>query len=211
VRVGVLASGRGSNFEALARAARAGHLGAVIGVLVCDHADAGAFAVASRYGIPAVHVPLAGRGRVSADDEAQLVAVLRAHGVQLVCLAGFMRLVGRTLLQAFPHAVLNIHPALLPSFPGLQAARQAIEHGVKVSGCTVHFVTYGMDRGPIVLQAAVPVHDCDTPESLARRILEREHELYPAAVQLWAEGRLEVEGRLTRILPPHAVTPEART
>ena len=211
MRVGVLASGRGSNFEALVRAEREGRLGATVAVLICDRAEAGARALASHYGIPALHLPLAGRGRLVPEEEAELVRALRAHAVDLVCMAGFMRLVGRTLLEAFSGAVLNVHPSLLPSFPGLNATEQAIAHGAKVSGCTVHFVTLGMDAGPIVSQAAVAVHDGDSAETLAGRILEREHLLYPEAVRCWAEGRLAVDGRMVRILPPHEAPREART
>lgn len=190
VRVGVLASGRGSNFESLARAAATGALAAEIACLVCDNAQAGALSIAARYGIP-VHVIAAGprRGRLSPEAETEVVARLHEHRVDLVCLAGFMRIVGPTLLQAFPGAVLNIHPSLLPSFPGLDAPGQALRHGVRVSGCTVHFVDAGIDSGPILLQAAVPVHDGDTAEHLATRILEQEHLLYPEAVRRWAAAR----------------------
>jgi phosphoribosylglycinamide formyltransferase-1 len=202
VRVGVLASGRGSNFEALLRASRDGELGAQVACLVCDDARAGALQIAARYGVPA-HVvePASQRARLGVDIESRIVEILRAHTVQLVCFAGFMRIAGPTLLNAFPGAVLNIHPSLLPSFPGLDAQRQAFEHGVQVSGCTVHFVDAGIDSGPIVLQAVVPLRDDDTPETLAARILEREHEIYPRAVRLWAEGRLRLEGRRVRIAP----------
>jgi phosphoribosylglycinamide formyltransferase-1 len=134
--------------------------------------------------------------------EAEIVAFLRQHRVDLVCLAGFMRIIGRPLLEAFPGAILNIHPSLLPSFPGLAAQKQALEHGVKVAGCSVHFVDAGVDSGPLVAQAAVEVDEGDTPESLAARILAREHVLYPRAVRLWATGRLLLEGRRVRIVPP---------
>jgi len=204
VRIGVLASGRGSNFEALLRAEHSGDLGATVAVLLSDHADAGAIEIARRHGIPAQHLQLLGRGRIAPEDEAAIVRCLRAHDVGLVCMAGFMRLVGRTLLEAFPGAVLNIHPSLLPSFPGLHATEQAVAHGVKVSGCTVHIVTHRMDAGPIVAQVAVPVHEGDSGETLASRILEQEHLLYPQAVRWWAERRLAVSGRMVHVLPAAA-------
>jgi len=128
------------------------------------------------------------------------VDILRERGVELVCLAGYMRIITREFIEAFPNRIMNIHPALLPSFPGVDAQRQAWEYGVKISGCTVHFVEEGMDTGPIILQAAVPVEEDDTPETLAQRILVHEHRIYPRAIQLYAEGRLRVEGRRVRIL-----------
>jgi phosphoribosylglycinamide formyltransferase-1 len=196
VRVGVLASGRGSNFQSLAAAAAAGTLGAQVVCLVTDNADAGALRIAAQYGIPTAIVDAGPkRGRLTPEAEASILAALRAQRVQLVCLAGFMRIVGPALLDAFPGAVLNIHPSLLPSFPGLDAPAQALRHGVRVTGCTVHFVDAGVDSGPIVLQAAVPVLDDDTEASLAARILEREHALYPEAVRAWSASELHVEGR----------------
>jgi phosphoribosylglycinamide formyltransferase-1 len=208
VRVAVLASGRGSNFEALVQAERAGRLGARIVRLVVDDAQAGALAIAARFAVPALVVDAgARRGRLAPEAESRILQVLRADGVRLVCLAGFMRIVGPRLLAAFPGAVLNIHPALLPSFPGLEAARQALAHGVKVSGCTAHLVDAGVDSGPIVLQAAVEVGEADTPETLAARILECEHEIYPRAVRLWAEGRLRVDGRRVHIEPEPRACP----
>lgn len=204
VRVGVLASGHGSNFEALQRATASGSPGVRVVCLVSDNPDARALRRAKELGLPALCVdPGPRRGRLDAAAEAEIVRFLRAERVDLVCLAGFMRIVGGELLRAFPGAVLNIHPSLLPSFPGLEAQRQAFEHGAKVTGCTVHLVDAGVDTGPIILQAAVPVHEEDTPATLAARILEQEHELYARAVRLWAEGRLQIEGRRVRILPPH--------
>ena len=206
VRVGVLASGRGSNFEVLARAGAEARLGARIACLVTDNPAAGAIAVAARYEIPVVVIDAGRRrGRVSADGERTIVDVLQAHAVELVCLAGFMRIVGDTLLASFPGAILNIHPSLLPSFPGLEAQRQALEHGVQVSGCTVHFVDAGVDSGPIVAQTAVPVLDGDNVAALSARILAAEHELYPRAVRAWAEGRLHVDGRRVRGGEPAAL------
>jgi phosphoribosylglycinamide formyltransferase-1 len=200
IRVGVLASGRGSNFEALVLAAAAGDLGpARIACLVTDNPQAGACAVAAAHQVPVAVIDCgARRGRVSATGEAALVEALQRHRVDLVCLAGFMRIVGATVLAAFPGAVLNIHPSLLPSFPGLEAQRQALEHGVRVSGCTVHFVDAGVDSGPIVAQAPITVHDADTVATLSARILAAEHELYPRAVRAWAAGRLRIDGRRVR-------------
>jgi phosphoribosylglycinamide formyltransferase-1 len=213
VRVGVLASGRGSNLAALAAASADGSLGARVVCLVCDNPDAAAIAVAARYDIP-VTVVDAGtrRGRLAPEAEERIVGALRAHGVDLVCLAGFMRIVGTSLLSAYPRAILNVHPSLLPSFPGLDAQRQALEHGVRVTGCTVHFVDAGVDSGPIVLQAVVPVAADDTAATLAARILAAEHRIYPQAVRLWAEDRLRVAGRRVHIEPePGAATAAADT
>jgi phosphoribosylglycinamide formyltransferase-1 len=202
VRVGVLASGRGSNFAALAAASAAGTLGAQLVCLVTDNPAAGALAVAAAHALPATVVePGPRRARLSPEAEVQTVAALRDRGVDLVCLAGFMRIVGPILLAAFPRAILNIHPSLLPSFPGLEAPAQALAHGVKVSGCTVHYVEAGVDSGPIVLQAAVPVQDDDTALTLAARILEHEHAIYGEAVRLWAAHRLVIDGRRVRVQP----------
>jgi phosphoribosylglycinamide formyltransferase-1 len=208
VRVGVLASGRGSNFAALAAASAAGTLGADIVCLVTDNPSAAAIATAVTHGIPVVVIePGARRARLSPDAEAHIVAALRDRQVNLVCLAGFMRIVGPVLLAAYPRAILNIHPSLLPSFPGLDAPAQAVAHGVKVSGCTVHYVDAGVDSGPIVLQAAVPVHDEDTATTLAARILEREHVIYAEAVRLWAARRLSIADRRVHVLTAAARDP----
>jgi phosphoribosylglycinamide formyltransferase-1 len=173
--------------------------------LVCDNPAAGAIDVAKRNAIPVTVVDAgARRGRLAAEAEAHIVDALRADRVDLVCLAGFMRIVGPTLLDAFPRAVLNVHPSLLPSFPGLDAQRQALEHGVKVSGCTVHVVDAGVDSGPIVLQAVVPVHDDDTVQTLSARILAAEHRLYPQAVRMLASGRVRFDLRRTRVEPEPA-------
>jgi len=200
VRVGVLASGRGSNFESLVAASRRGNLGAQIACLVTDNPNAGALGIAARADVPAFVVdPATRRARLAPEIETRIVDILHQHQVTLVCLAGFMRIVGPRLLTAFPGAILNIHPSLLPSFPGLEAPRQALDAGVKVSGCTVHYVDQGIDSGPVILQAAVPVHDDDTATTLAERILEREHRIYPEAVALWASGRLSIDGRRVRV------------
>ena len=197
IKLGVLISGRGSNLQALIDAIREGRLHASIAVVIANHEDAGGLARARAAGIDAVF--LTHRGWSERDDyDRAIVTVLRRRDVGLVCLAGFMRRVGRPLLEAFPRAVLNIHPALLPSFPGLDAQRQAIEHGVKVSGVTVHFVTEDLDAGPIVLQRAVPVLDDDTPETLSRRILIEEHRAYPEAVSTVLAGGWTIDGRRFR-------------
>ncbi len=198
LRVGVLASGRGSNFAAIAEAAAAGRLAARPVVLVADRASAGALDVARAHGIPAVVVDPREHPTREAFDKA-LIAELVDRRVDLVCLAGFMRVLGSAFVLHFRGRLLNIHPALLPAFPGLHAQRQALAHGVKVAGATVHFVDEGVDTGPIVLQAAVPVLDDDTEETLSARILREEHRLYPEAIGLFAAGRLRIEGRRVRI------------
>jgi len=179
--IGVLISGRGSNLEALAEAIDAGALRARIAVVISNRADAPGLAIARRVGAEAVVMPHTQAASRQAYDLG-LVDALRARRVSLVCLAGFMRLLGPAFCEAFPNAVLNIHPSLLPAFPGVDAHRQAFDHGVKVSGATVHFVTPELDAGPIVDQLAVPVEPHDTAETLAARILAAEHKLYPATV-----------------------------
>jgi phosphoribosylglycinamide formyltransferase 1 len=180
-RIGVLISGRGSNLQALIDATQDGRLAAEIAVVISNRADAQGLERARAAGIDAVAI--SHRDFPSRDAfEDVLVRELRARNVRLVCLAGFMRLLGRTFLSAFPNAILNVHPSLLPSFPGIDAQRQAWQHGAKLAGATVHFVTGELDGGPIVRQAAVPVLDEDTPETLAARILEQEHRIYPEAV-----------------------------
>jgi len=191
--IGVLASGRGSNLQALIDAAAANALGGRIAVVVSNVESAPALDRARRAGIPAVFRDHRGRKREEFDQE--LVGILRGQGVELVCLAGYLRILSPGFIQAFPGRILNVHPSLLPAFPGLEAQRQAWEHGVKVSGATVHLVDQGLDSGPIVMQETVPVLDADTPETLARRILEAEHRIYPRAVRLLLEGRLRIEGR----------------
>lgn len=199
MRVAVLCSGRGSNLQSLVEAAKAGALGgAEIVVVACNVAGAGALTRAETAGIPVELVEH--KAHVDrASFERALVERLRAHRVELVCLAGFMRIVGPDFLQAFPDRVLNIHPSLLPSFPGLHAQRQAIEAGVRFSGCTVHFVDAGTDSGPILLQACVPVLPADSEATLATRILVAEHRIYPAAVALVASGRVRIEERRVHV------------
>ena len=195
-RVGVLISGRGSNLQALIDAQRAGTLGGAIAVVVSNVDGVPGLDRARAAGIPAFFCPHQGRSRE--DHDRALVALLRGHGVDLVCLAGYMRLLSPVFLEAFPDRVLNVHPSLLPAFPGRDAQRQAWEHGVKISGATVHIVEAGLDSGPILLQEAVPVAEDDTVERLSARILEAEHRIYPRAVRLVIEGHYEREGRRLR-------------
>jgi phosphoribosylglycinamide formyltransferase 1 len=193
-RLGVLISGRGSNLQSIIDAIAERRLDASIAIVISNRADAPGLERAKRAGIETLvceHKSYSSR----AEYDRALAAALSAHGVTLVCLAGFMRLLGAEFVAAFPNAVLNIHPSLLPAFPGLDAQRQAWEHGVKVSGATVHLVTADLDAGPIVLQSAVPVLDTDTPETLAARILEAEHALYPAAIARILDGRWRIQGR----------------
>lgn len=193
-RLGVLISGRGSNLQALIDAVRTGRLDATIAVVISNHAGAPGLELARRALIETV--VLDHREWASRDTyDAALADALRVRDVGLVCLAGFMRLVGPPLLDVFPNAILNIHPSLLPSFPGLDAQRQAVEHGAKVSGVTVHLVTGELDGGPVVLQRAVPVRDDDDRDALAARILEQEHEAYPEAVSRVLAGGWRIEGR----------------
>ena len=192
-KLGVLLSGRGSNLQALIDVARRGELGGEIAVVVSNVETAHGLERARAAGIPAVFRDHRGKKREAFD--AEIVEILRAHHVDLVCLAGFMRLVSPVFVRAFAGRIVNIHPALLPAFPGLDAQRQAWEHGAKVSGATVHLVDEGLDSGPIVAQEAVAVHSTDTPDTLAARIVEVEHRLYPRAVRLLLEGRCRVEGR----------------
>jgi len=194
LNIGILISGRGSNLQSLIEAERDGLLGGRIVIVISNRADAAGLQRAAEAEIPALVMPHQAYASRDAYDAA-LVRELRGHGVQLVCLAGFMRVVSAVLCDAFPNAVLNIHPSLLPAFPGVDAQRQALEHGVKVTGATVHFVTTELDGGPIVLQAPVPVLDADTVESLSARILATEHRLYPEAVRLVAAGGWRVDGR----------------
>jgi phosphoribosylglycinamide formyltransferase-1 len=192
--IGVLVSGRGSNLQALIEAIAEGRLRARIAVVISNVAEAGGLQRAREAGIEAVH--LSHRGWPSRHDYDRVLArELEARGVELVCLAGFMRLIGAPLLDAFPRAILNIHPALLPAFPGVDAQQQAIAHGVKVSGATVHFVDADLDAGPIILQRTVPVLDDDTAASLSARILIEEHRAYPQAVQEVLDGGWKIEGR----------------
>jgi phosphoribosylglycinamide formyltransferase-1 len=193
-RLGILISGRGSNMLALVEAVRDGRISSTeIAVVLSDHADASGLLRAKEQGLKTVTVDRQGRSREEHDRE--IVAVLKDHDVNLVCLAGYMRVLSSQFLEAFRERILNVHPSLLPAFPGLNAQLQAIEHGVRWTGCTVHFVDETLDGGPIIAQTVVPVRDDDTEETLSARILEREHQLYPAAVALVTSGAYEVVGR----------------
>jgi phosphoribosylglycinamide formyltransferase-1 len=193
-RIGVLLSGRGSNFAALADSIAAGRIpGAEIVVVVANREGTQGIERAKVLGIAARVMPSRGLERETYDR--QVVTVLREYQVELVCLAGYMRLLSPYFVQAFPQAILNIHPSLLPSFPGLESQRQALEYGVKFAGCTVHFVDENLDAGPIVLQAVVPVLDTDTPEVLAEKILREEHRIYAEAVKIVLDRRFKIEGR----------------
>jgi phosphoribosylglycinamide formyltransferase-1 len=197
-RLGILISGRGSNMLAIGEAIAARRLDASIAVVVSSRAGAPGLERAAAGGIPTAVVAAKDHGSREACDRA-IVEVLRGYGVELVCLAGYMRLVTPEFVAAFPSAILNVHPSLLPAFPGLDAQRQAWAHGVKVSGATVHFVTAELDAGPIVMQAAVPVEDGDTIESLSARILVEEHRIYPAAIARVLAGGWRIDGR--RVVP----------
>lgn len=193
-RIGILLSGRGSNFEAIARSIASGKLaGAEIAVVIANKPEAAGLETARRLGLKAVCLPSKGLDRETYDR--QVVAELRAAGVELVCLAGFMRLLSAAFVREFPMRILNIHPSLLPAFPGLDAQHQAFDYGAKISGCTVHFVDEKLDHGPIILQAAVPVEAGDTAESLSARILAEEHRLYSEAIAMVLSGRYRIEGR----------------
>jgi phosphoribosylglycinamide formyltransferase-1 len=192
--IGALISGRGSNLQAIIGAVTESRLDARIGVVISNRSDAPGLERAARAGIETVvlsHKPFARRE----DYDRALVAELRARGVRLVCLAGFMRLLSPTFVEAFPNAILNVHPSLLPAFPGIDAQRQALEHGVKVSGATVHLVTPELDAGPVILQAPVPVLDDDSVETLSARILAEEHRIYPEAIAIVLGGQWHVQGR----------------
>jgi phosphoribosylglycinamide formyltransferase 1 len=196
--VSFLASGRGSNFQAIAEAIRSGRIPARIGVLISNVPDTGALRYAAEAGIAAVVLDHRESPSRDAHEEA-MERVLRDAGTDLVCAAGYMRIIGERLIRAYPGAIMNIHPALLPAFPGLHAQRQALDYGVKVSGCTVHFVDAGMDTGPVVLQRTVPVLPDDDEASLSARILVEEHLAYPEAVRLFCEDCLEIRGRVVQI------------
>ena len=198
LRLAVLASGRGSNLQAIIDAITEGRLHAVLALVISNKAEAPALERARQHGAPAVFLdPKATPGRDAYD--AVILEHLRQHDVGLVALAGYMKIITRVLIDAYAGRIMNIHPSLLPSFPGLQAQQQALDWGAKMSGCTVHFVEEGVDTGPIIQQAAVPVLEGDTAESLEARILAQEHRIYPEAIQLFAEGCLTVEGRRVHI------------
>jgi phosphoribosylglycinamide formyltransferase-1 len=191
--LGILLSGRGSNFEAIADNVAAGRLAAKIAVVISNRAEAPGIESARRRGLEALVIP--SKGKVREEHDREVVTALRTQQVELVCLAGYMRLLSPWFVRQFPNRILNIHPALLPAFPGLEAQKQAFDYGVKVSGCTVHFVDENLDHGAILVQKAVPVLDSDDEHSLATRILEQEHLAYSEAIRMVLEGNFTVEGR----------------
>jgi phosphoribosylglycinamide formyltransferase 1 len=192
-KLGILLSGRGSNFEAIADSIQAGRLPAEIAIVISNRVDAPGLEAARRRGLNAKLIPSKGRQRE--EHDAEVIDALKEAGVDWICLAGYMRLLSQGFIRAFPNRILNIHPSLLPAFPGLEAQRQAIEYGAKVSGCTVHFVDESLDNGPIILQKTVPVFESDDELSLAARILEQEHIAYTEALRLLLSGEVEVQGR----------------
>jgi phosphoribosylglycinamide formyltransferase-1 len=203
IKLGVFASGGGTNFQSIIDNCEAGHIDARVEVLITNREDAGALERAGNHGIESHVVPV-GKDlseKFHAADERH-VQILRDCGVDLICLAGYMRRIGNRVLDAFPDAVINIHPAILPSFKGAHGQRDAVEYGARVSGATVHFADEEFDRGPIIIQAAVPVIPGDTEDSLGTRILEQEHRIYPQAIQWFAEDRLRMEGRSVLLDPP---------
>jgi phosphoribosylglycinamide formyltransferase-1 len=198
-RLGILISGRGSNFLAIADATAAGTLDAEIAAVISNRSDAPGIELAKERGLEALALPSQGLDREVYDR--RVIAELRARQVELVCLAGYMRILSGHFIREFPGRILNIHPSLLPAFPGLDAQHQAVAHGVKFSGCTVHFVDEGLDSGPIIQQAVVPVLDGDTAETLSARILKEEHRIYAEAIGLVLSGRYRIEGRRVTALP----------
>jgi phosphoribosylglycinamide formyltransferase-1 len=196
-RLGILLSGRGSNFEAIAANVAAGKIEAAIAVVISNRPEARGLEIARHRGLHAISIPSKGLDREVYDR--MVVEELRKNAVDLVCLAGFMRLLSAYFVEQFPMRVLNIHPSLLPAFPGLDAQEQALEHGVKISGCTVHFVDEKLDAGPIVLQTAVSVLDDDTAETLSSRILKEEHRIYSEAIRIVLSGKFEIVGRRVKV------------
>ena len=192
-KLGILLSGRGSNFQAIARNVQSGKIAAEIAIVISNKPDAAGIETAREMGLEAVCVP--SRGVKREEYDRRVVALLKEKQVDLVCLAGFMRLLSAYFVAEFPNRILNMHPALLPSFPGLDGQQQALEHGVKFTGCTVHFVDAGLDSGPIVAQSVVPVEDDDTPASLSARILAEEHRIYSEAINIVLSGKFRIEGR----------------
>ena len=196
-RVGILVSGRGSNMVSLIEAEKAGKLGgAEVALVISDVGDALALEKARERGVEAIHIQMeAEKAKLTENDEERMIAELDERGVNLVCLAGFMRVLCHRMLPRYTGKMMNSHPSLLPSFPGLEVQRKALEYGVRYSGCTVHFVTEDVDCGPIIIQAVVPILQDDTPDELSARILKQEHRIYPQAVAWYAQGKLRVEGR----------------
>ena len=208
IKLGVLVSGGGTNLQSIIDSIDGGSLDATIQVVISNIPGVRSLERAKRHDMPAVVIDHERFGTREEFDR-EIVAVLKAHRVDLVIMAGFMKILTPILLRAFPLKILNIHPALLPSFQGLHVQEKAFDYGVKFSGCTVHFVDEGVDTGPIIIQAVVPVHDDDTAETLQQRILNEEHRIYPQAIQLYAEGRLEVIGRKVRIKDPRPIETSA--
>jgi phosphoribosylglycinamide formyltransferase-1 len=197
-RLGILLSGRGSNFEAIADNVAAGSIGAEIAVVISNKPEARGLELARQRGLNAVCLPSKGLDREVYDRT--VIAELKKNNVDLVCLAGYMRLLSAGFIRAFPERILNIHPSLLPAFPGLDAQHQALAHGVRISGCTVHFVDEDLDAGPILIQTTVPVEDADTVDTLSARILKEEHKAYSAAIRIVLAGKYRIEGRRVRLL-----------
>jgi len=196
--IAVLISGSGSNLQAIIDASERGEIPCRVGVVISNKADAYGLVRAQKHGIPTEvvdHKAFATRE----EFDAKLVEIIRGSGAELVCLAGFMRVLTPVFVHAFPSRILNIHPALLPSFPGTHGPRQALSYGVRFSGCTVHFLDEGVDTGPVIVQAVVPVYDDDTEDSLAARILVQEHRIYPMAIRLFFSGKLTIEGRMVKV------------
>ncbi|PKN38208.1 MAG: phosphoribosylglycinamide formyltransferase [Deltaproteobacteria bacterium HGW-Deltaproteobacteria-2] len=198
LKLGVLISGNGSNLQSIIDHIEKGSLRAIIKIVISNNPDAYGIIRAKKHGIPVVILKHT-NFKNKEDFDLELINILKSNNVDLVILAGFMRILTPAFLKAFSHKIMNIHPALLPSFPGIHGQKQAVEYGVKISGCTVHFVDEGVDTGPIIIQSAVQVFDDDTEETLAARILKKEHMIYPQAIQLFADGKIEIKGRKVRI------------
>ena len=198
LKLGVLISGSGSNLQSIIDHIEKGSLNAVIKIVISNNPDAYGITRAKKHGLPVLifkHEDF----KSKEDFDLELIKALKNNHVQLVVLAGFMRILTAAFLRAFPQRIINIHPALLPAFPGTHVQKQALEYGVKFSGCTVHFVDGGVDTGPIIIQSVLPVHDDDTEETLAARILKEEHRIYPQAIQFYADGKIEIDGRKVKI------------
>ena len=198
MNLGVLISGRGSNLQAIIDAAEKGEIHSQVAVVISNDPEAYGLERAKKHNIPAVVID----NRKFKDKntyELEIIKVLEQHNVDLVCLAGYMRIVGPVLLERYQGKMINIHPSLLPAFPGLHAQKQALDHGVLITGCTVHFVDTGCDTGPIIIQSAVPIHENDDEETLSERILQQEHIIYPQAIRLIADGKLKIEGRKVKL------------
>jgi len=199
IRVGVLVSGSGTDLQSIIDASKSKKISASVVVVISDRADAYALERARRNNIPTIY--LEPKGKKKEEYDKKITDIVMKYKVDLIVLAGYMRILTPPFVRKFYGRIINIHPALLPSFPGINAQKQAFEHGVKVSGCTVHFVNNGVDTGPIIIQKAVSVIECDTIETLRKRILKEEHKILPKAIQLFAEGRLKIEGRKVKVLP----------